>query len=218
MLVYRETKQGRAQCGRSRGGARLAVPMLALVVGCGSNEPGGADQMNGVPSDGGAGGGACAAVEEESSPASTAHVVPCSAVTYDTDPPSGGAHFSVWAAFQSYDFPVPHGFLVHALEHGAVVYWYNCPEGCADEVAAAEAMIAALPEDPVCRGRATPNRVILTPSPSLGTRWAASSWGFTLRADCFDPDPFRDFYTQHFGRGLEPLCNPGEVITAATCP
>jgi hypothetical protein len=197
---------------------RLALPILALVAGCGSKEPTPPDGMNanGGSSDGGV--SACASVVREVPPTSTAHVVPCSPVTYDTDPPSGGAHYAVWAAFQSYDFPVPHGFLVHALEHGAVVYWYNCPDGCADEVAQVEGMIEALPADPLCQGRTTPRRVILTPSPSLGRRWAASSWGFTLQADCFEPDPFRDFYTQHFGRGPEALCNPGDVITASTCP
>ncbi|HTV20574.1 MAG TPA: DUF3105 domain-containing protein, partial [Polyangiaceae bacterium] len=86
----------------------------------------------------------------ESTPTSAFHQQLCSELTFTTNPPSGGDHYAVWAAFQTYDVPVPAGFLVHDLEHGAVVFWYNCPEGCADEVAEVQAFIDALPEDPLC--------------------------------------------------------------------
>ena len=50
-------------------------------------------------------------------------------------PPVFGDHYPTWAAFQTYEYPVPLGYLVHSLEHGAVVVFYDCPEGCAEEVA-----------------------------------------------------------------------------------
>jgi len=144
--------------------------------------------------------------------------VPCTAVTYDTNPPSGGNHYQAWAAFQSYDYPVPPGFLVHSLEHGAVVFWYNCPDGCADEVADAQAMIDALPLDPLCARQPTLRRTILVPSPELDARWAASSWGFLTKGDCFDAGVLAAFYTAHFGQGPEALCAPGQDLTAGACP
>ena len=136
------------------------------------------------------------------------HLAVCSEVSYPDNPPAGGNHYSTWAAFQSYSFPVPRGFWVHDLEHGAIVFSYNCPQGCADEVAQVQALIDALPADPAC-SPATPRRVVLTPDPLLDVRWGVSSWGFTLRATCVDPERFREFYLNHFARAPEDLCNPG---------
>jgi hypothetical protein len=54
--------------------------------------------------------------------------------------------------------------------------------------------------------------VLLVPDPKLDVRWAASSWGFTLRADCFDAAAFSDFYVKHAGQPLAPeytLCSTG---------
>ena len=162
---------------------------------------------------------ACQQISETHPPASAVHLAMCSDIPYDSNPPSGGDHYAVWAAFQSYDFAVPDGFLVHALEHGAVVFWYNCPDGCADEVAQAQAMIDALPLDDRCAGLPTPRRTVLVPSPNLDARWAASSWGFLEKADCFDADALRGFYMEHSGHGPEDLCGPsGVTLTPTTCP
>jgi hypothetical protein len=139
------------------------------------------------------------------------HVSACSEVSYSDNPPAGGPHYPSWAAFQSYSFPVPRGFWVHDLEHGAVVFSYNCcaaEAGCADEVAQVQAMIDAFPADPIC-DPATPQRVVLTPDPLLDVRWGVSAWGSTLRSDCVDTERFGQFYLDHFGRGPEDLCNPG---------
>jgi hypothetical protein len=167
---------------------------------------------------GGSNSGNCVFTEEANPPTSATHLVMCTPITYSTNPPSGGNHYAVWAAFQSYDFPVPAGFLVHAQEHGAVVFWYNCPEGCADEVAQAEAMIEALPLDTLCAGQSARRRAILVPSPELDVRWAASSWGFVTKADCFDAQALSSFYTEHTGQGPEQLCNAGVALTEGVCP
>ena len=190
------------------------------MAGNGAGGADGGDADGGGAGTGGAGGGAvdCNVLLEESPPSSALHLPACSAINYDTDPPSGGDHYGTWAAFQTYDFALPAGFLVHSLEHGAVVFWYNCPEGCADEVARVEAFIASLPSDPLCEPWGVERRVILTPSPALGARWAASTWGYALTADCFDEAAFAEFYAQHYGEGRELLCNPGQAFTENPCP
>jgi uncharacterized protein DUF3105 len=154
----------------------------------------------------------------ESPPASANHLTVCSEVSYDTNPPSGGDHYAIWPAFQVYDFPLPAGSLVHALEHGAIVFWYNCPEGCPDEVAEVEAFIAAQPTDPLCAGTPVERRAVLVPYPALASRWGASSWGYALTADCFDATAFGAFYTEHYGRGREATCSPGQAYTESPCP
>jgi hypothetical protein len=185
----------------------LAVLGTAVACACSSDAPPGD-----VPSHGtGAAdqpGGACQVEPTTATGLSQQHVDVCSDVSYP-NPPPGGPHYPVWAAFQSYSFAVPRGFWVHDLEHGAVVYSYNCsPDDCADEVAKVQAMIDALPADPACAS-ATPRRVVLTPDPLLDVRWGVSAWGATLRATCVDVERFRQFYLNHFALGPEDICNPG---------
>jgi hypothetical protein len=147
------------------------------------------------------------------------HVEACSPVSYGSNPPSSGNHYPIWAAFQSYDFAVPRGFLVHSLEHGAVVVSYNCPSGCASEVEAAQAMIDALPDDAVCVGTSLRRRVILTPDPLLDVPWAASAWDFTIRSQCFSAPEFRAFYLEHGRQGPEDICIQGDDFDGAPpCP
>jgi hypothetical protein len=162
--------------------------------------------------------GACSAVLRTYPEAVTAtHQPPCSDIEYSTSPPVYGDHYPSWAAYGTYGFPLPLGLLVHDLEHGAVVFFYDCPNGCADEVEAAQAFIDALPDDPRC----SPDvrvQVILVPKPGLGARWAASAWGYSLTADCLDSEIFGDFYEDHHGRGPEDLCNQGVAYTESPCP
>jgi hypothetical protein len=158
--------------------------------------------------DAGADAGACNVRAQSFSGLTQVHVAVCSAVTYRNDPPAGGDHYPVWAAYQSYSFPVPRGFWVHDLEHGGVVFSYNCADGCADEVADVQALIDALPIDDTCSAD-EPRRAVLTPDPLLDVRWGVSAWGHTLRADCVDGDRFRQFYLDHFGQGPEAVCSNG---------
>ncbi len=147
-------------------------------------------------------------------------MVACVPVSYTTNPPSSGSHYPSWAAFKTYAAPVPWGFLVHSLEHGAVVVVYNCPSGCPHEVATAQAWIDALPTDANCGARP---RVVLAPDPSLDVRWAATAWTWTLRACIFDQAMFQQFFEDHYGRGPEGLpevvCNSGSDQSATGwCP
>ena len=153
-------------------------------------------------------GGACQVQSQSFTGLPSLHLEVCSPVAYPDNPPAGGDHYPVWAAFQRFEFPVPRGFWVHDLEHGAVVYSYNCADGCADEVAAVQALIDALPTDPLCGG-ASRRRVVLTPDPLLDVRWGVSAWGHTLRANCVDTLRFTQFYANHFGSGPEDLCGGG---------
>jgi len=136
--------------------------------------------------------------------------VPCTqTVPYQTNPPSSGNHYNCWAAYQTYTSPIPWGNLVHSLEHGAVVMTYNCPDGCAADVAAMQALIDSLPLDQNCGPSLGKNRMILTPDPDLDVRFAASTWDWTLKADCFDPAAFQQFINDHYDHGREVICSDG---------
>jgi hypothetical protein len=152
-------------------------------------------------------GSSCAAYEREYAIASSPHLPDCAKVSYGTDPPTSGPHYGNWAAFQTYTRPVPRGYYVHSMEHGAVVIVYSCSD-CDDEIAAAQAMIDELPLDPACT-EAVRRRIILTPDPLLQARWAAAAWGHSLEADCFDLPAFRGFVEAHYALGPENFCTGG---------
>lgn len=210
--------------GASAAGGAPSTPGASGSAGAAGSASAGVGGASGAGGAGGADGelppgvGACNVRRVESPPTSAFHQLECSDITYSTNPPSGGDHYAVWAAFQVYDTPVPPGFLVHSLEHGAVVFWYNCPEGCADEVAEVESFIASLPEDPLCAAATAARRAVLVPHPELASRWAASAWGFALTADCFDPEEFESFYTEHVGQAPEDFCTDGRTDVVARCP
>jgi hypothetical protein len=82
-------------------------------------------------------------------------------------------------------------------------------------------MLDALPDDPECTalGQGVRHRVVMTPDPKLDVPFAASAWGYTLRAQCFDATAFDAFARAHYGQGPEDLCEQGSNITAnaASC-
>jgi hypothetical protein len=205
---------GAANAGTTSGGAAGESGEAAVA---GQATAGAADAIAGAggDSDGAAGSGACAEELLTFSSPSAQHVAVCSAIAYPMNPPVYGDHYPVWAAYKSYSFPVPLGFLVHDLEHGAVELLYNCPQGCADEVATAQAFLDALPQDPRCTD--VKHQTILAPDPSLPTRWAAVAWGRSLTAACFDSTAFRSFYDANVGHGPEDICSDGADLASDTC-
>jgi len=136
------------------------------------------------------------------------HVAECADFDMQSFPPTGGDHFGVWAAWGTYDAPVPWGYLIHSMEHGAIVLGYRCDDGCPEVVAEFEA-IADLIDDPLCRGEEVPRRVIIAPMPDLDVAIAALGWEHGYLATCLDPPSLRSFVTERYGLGRENLCNPG---------
>ncbi|MBX3130329.1 MAG: DUF3105 domain-containing protein [Polyangiaceae bacterium] len=195
-----------------------ALPYVALLaVACSGAEGSGAGAGGGPGTDAApdvsyeptpVDGSACNAVMQHHPILASPHVATCSVLDYATNPPSSGPHYPAWPAFKSYDAPVPRGYWVHALEHGAVIVLYSCTD-CDDEVAAARQWVDALPLDAVCAKNDSKRRVIISPDPLLPTRWAAAGWGATLRASCFEPAVFADFYERMHGAGPENFCAEG---------
>lgn len=199
-----------------RAGSRALGLSLLLALGCGPTDDGKPHRQAALTPVESEPMGDCAAVLRSYHGATAAHLAECSNVVYSTSPPVFGDHYPVWAAYQTYDFPVPLGYLVHDLEHGAVVIFYDCADGCSDEVATVQAFIDDLPADPRCSA-AVRVQVVLVPRPGLGVRWAASAWGYSLTADCFDPDIFRKFYDDHHAAGPEDSCAQGTAFRSDPC-
>jgi len=145
------------------------------------------------------------------------HVATCSDVAYGTRPPSIGPHYGTWADFRAYDAPVPWGFVVHSLEHGAVVLAYDCPSGCPELVASLRAFVDAYPGDARCSGTGARARFIVMPARDLGAPVAAAAWGKIYRATCFDETSLRAFVDETYARSPEDLCAPGVDLSGGWC-
>jgi hypothetical protein len=180
----------------------------------GSAMDGGALEDGGAASDA-ADAGSCGAVEALYTPEPGLHVAVCSVIAYSTNPPTSGPHYPIWAAFKTYTSPVPRGFLVHSLEHGAVVVSYNCPGGCDADLAALQAFLAARPADPLCVAPLQ-NRFIVTPDPLLDVPFAAAAWGASLKAQCLDLAALGAFIDAHYAQASENFCFDGTDVTAAS--
>lgn len=141
---------------------------------------------------------------------SRTHLEVCSDLVYEAVPASSGDHYGVWAEFLEYEDPVPQGFLVHSMEHGAVVLYHNCPDGCPEILNAFREIREAQGQDPQCEGVGEVlNRIIITPRPEMDVPIAATAWERSYTATCLDLESLRDFVTRNYGQGPEDLCSGG---------
>lgn len=54
------------------------------------------------------------------------HVTDIFGVNYNSNPPTSGSHFAIWAKPGVYDRLISDGYFIHSMEHGYVVIWYDC--------------------------------------------------------------------------------------------
>jgi hypothetical protein len=206
-----------------------ATALLAVsVAACGGNDD--SSDMNPTTSPDG-GGGSSPAVCPDPPPApqkpaafcdvsivvspvspTIRHVPEGTAIQYCTNPPSGGDHFPVWAAFQEYDKPIDWPYLVHSMEHGAVVLLYKCDPACPEIVDVLRKVRDEAAADPLCAGQATPKRIIIAPSPTIPTKVAAAAWGAAYTADCADQPTLAAFVRDYYAKGPENFCSPGRIF------
>jgi len=153
----------------------------------------------------------CDVTIESPPPGNVRHLPEGTAITYCSNPPSGGDHYPVWAAFQEYAAPVDWPYLVHSMEHGAVVLLYKCdPSGCPDIVDQLRKVRDDAAADPLCVPGT--KRIIIAPSPTIPTTVAAAAWGKTYQAPCVDLPTLEAFVRDNYGKGPENFCTPGRTF------
>lgn len=136
----------------------------------------------------------CGACEEVQKVVSTMHTT--NPVTYKDPPPTSGPHNPCWARWGIHDEPLAAERWVHNLEHGGVVFLYNCPDGCDAEVAILKDISSKR------------SRTILTSYPNLPARFGVVSWGRRLVSSCFDQQALLEFYAKNFDHAPESNSNP----------
>lgn len=205
---------GGGQAGTGQGGAGQAG------AGQGGAGQGGAGQGGaGQAGTGGGKAGACSVhLVDELLP--SPHMQECWPLSYPNNPPTSGPHYPVPTNFKTYDKPLPPGFWVHNMEHGGIVVLYNCPSGCAGEVAQLQAIIDAIPPDPVCTMFMTgaEKRILMVPYPALDVPFAVAAWGHSLKSTCLDPAAIKAFINERYAMGPESTCWNGEDQGAKMLP
>lgn len=124
--------------------------------------------------------------------ANSDHVDEGTDVEYSTNPPTSGPHYSktIPAGFYSpgeITVPFPESHIVHTLEHGYVVFWYNCSLLSGAECDQLMDQINAVLDDV---GSA---KVIVFPWYTIDVPLVATSWGMTLSFTSFDAQIAADF-------------------------
>lgn len=120
---------------------------------------------------------------------------------YNSDPPTSGPHYAEEARAGFYDsnnYQFPAGYLVHNLEHGYVIFWYNCDlldeTGCTN----LKGQIKTTMDD------LGGTKLIAYPWPSLDAPLVMTSWGRLQRLETFDSEQVKAFYRANLNRAPEP--------------
>jgi hypothetical protein len=113
---------------------------------------------------------------------------------YSSNPPTSGPHDPSPAAWGIYDRQLPDEVLVHNLEHGGIVIYYNCPQACPE-------LVQQL-KDVAGQYR---SKVVLAPRPNadVKTRIQLTAWTWLDQFDDFDAARIKAFIAAHKDKGPE---------------
>jgi hypothetical protein len=120
---------------------------------------------------------------------------------YSSNPPTSGHHYAKWLDAGFYDantYKYPQAHLVHNLEHGYIVFWYNCKSLSDSQCSDLKAQIKAVMD------AAQNFKVIAYPWDSIDVPLVLTAWGFRLPMPTFDAALASKFIEQHRNRGPEP--------------
>lgn len=128
------------------------------------------------------------------------HVPDGDDVVYETDPPTSGPHYGTPADLAFYTQPLPPEQLVHNLEHGQIVFWYDedAPQSVID------GLEAIVDRNPIAL-LASPYDGIESPNNFVMTAWGASQACQQVSQEVID-----DFRRRFQGQGPEELTPPFE--------
>ena len=120
---------------------------------------------------------------------------------FNSNPPTSGTHYPEHFSsefFHENEYEFPEGFLVHNLEHGYVIFWYNCDlldeSGCAELKDQIQSVMT----------RVNMNKVIAYPWQKIDQPVVMTSWGRLLRFDEFDPQLAYRYARKYHNQAPEP--------------
>jgi hypothetical protein len=122
---------------------------------------------------------------------------------YNSDPPTSGRHYEATLNAGFYNegdvnVPYPAGHLVHNLEHGYAIFWYNCSLVSEAECTELKEQIRGVME------AENQFKVIAFPWPSIDVPVVMTSWGWMMRMEEFDPQVAQEFVQTRRNKAPEP--------------
>lgn len=179
-----------------------------LVIACGTEAP--AETLAGPPELTAGPLGLCGEIATFTAEDPAKHVPVDSEVQYNSEPPSIGDHYGSWMGWGFYDLELEARYFVHNMEHGGLVFLYNCdkladPSQCDAFIQPIKDWILAQPEDD---GGAF--RFVFGKRAALDVPFAAAAWGWTLRSTCVDTDALTEFKAARYRKGPEDVAGSGQ--------
>lgn len=125
---------------------------------------------------------------------------------FSTDPPTSGPHYTNPLPEGFYDedsdearfLPNPHGFIIHSMEHGYVIFWYNCSILAETECGTLKTDIRSVMDE------YNSFKVIAFPWTSTEVPVVATSWGYRLEMETWDPELAASFIERNRNHSPEP--------------
>lgn len=121
------------------------------------------------------------------------HVPAGSQISYGTNPPTSGPHFIHWVDPGFYQTSKGRSNLVHSLEHGMIVVFYDAPGAAAMERLRSWAGLFTGPW----------SGIVAVRKAGLGEKLILTAWRRILRLDRFEAAPAAAFIDAYRGRGPE---------------
>jgi hypothetical protein len=120
---------------------------------------------------------------------------------YNSNPPTSGIHYSEdlkpgFYTENTYEYP--EGYLVHNLEHGYIIFWYNCSLLSDTECSTLKSQIKAVMDEK------NNFKLIAYPWQKTDVPLVLTSWGRILPMESFDRDAALDFYRRNINKAPEP--------------
>lgn len=133
------------------------------------------------------------------------HVAEGEPIEAQSDPPTSGTHYGVSMPAGFYNefdpevsLPYPDGYLIHSLEHGYTVFWYNCEIISVAECVNLKSQIQEVMSD------FNNVKVIGFPRASILFPVVLTSWGQILEMETFDADAAERFVKVNGPKAPEP--------------
>ncbi len=122
--------------------------------------------------------------------------------TYNSTPPTSGPHYGNLVEWDVYTQPVPYQMLLHNMEDGGIIVYYQCPDGCSDTVDALTSIVNAYIDDG--------QRLVLAPNipgwsngttghADMGAQIVVTAWNRILKMDAVDVERIRAFVDKYQG-------------------
>lgn len=123
------------------------------------------------------------------------HLPPGEPISYPASPPYGGSHWEIPTPCGVYAEQQAFEGLVHTMEHGAVIIYYQPDVFSPDEVNELRTLVLDLLADD--------RRIILTPNQDISSPLTLTAWGAILELDRLEEETVPGFVNAFENRGPE---------------